>query len=51
MDPTALEALAEYFKVFSEPNRLAVLDARPEPGAGVETPQTAHDRWSGEAQA
>lgn len=27
MDPTALEALAEYFKVFSEPNRLAVLDA------------------------
>ena len=27
MDPTALEALAEYFKVFSEPNRLAVLEA------------------------
>jgi DNA-binding transcriptional ArsR family regulator len=27
MDPSALEALAEYFKVFSEPNRLAVLDA------------------------
>lgn len=27
MDPSALEPLAEYFKVFSEPNRLAVLDA------------------------
>lgn len=27
MDPSALEALSEYFKVFSEPNRLAVLDA------------------------
>ena len=25
--PTPSEALAEYFKVFSEPNRLAVLDA------------------------
>ena len=24
--PAAMEALAEYFKVFSEPNRLAVLD-------------------------
>ena len=27
MDPSALEPLAEYFNVFSEPNRLAVLDA------------------------
>jgi DNA-binding transcriptional ArsR family regulator len=26
MDPATLEALAEYFKVFSEPNRLAVLE-------------------------
>jgi DNA-binding transcriptional ArsR family regulator len=27
MESAAVEALADYFKVFSEPNRLAVLDA------------------------
>jgi DNA-binding transcriptional ArsR family regulator len=27
LPPTSMEALADYFKVFSEPNRLAVLDA------------------------
>ena len=47
--PSAMEHLAEYFKVFSEPNRLAVLEALRDGAlnvtAVVERTRESLDKW------